>query len=112
MAERSATLKTQNAAEGGYLRLFRLGVITDLANPKALAYFTAVFTGVLPANPSFTDVALILAVVFAVELIWYAGLSLFFARPTIRKAYVALKTFLDRLFGSIIALLGLRIAVP
>lgn len=105
-------IDTAKAAQGSLLRLVRLGFITDLANPKALAYFTAVFTGVLPAAPTMTDVILILTVVVAVEFIWYAALSLFFARPKIRQAYIALKSYLDRLFGAVIALLGIRIALP
>ena len=46
----------------------RLGVFTNLANPKALAYFAAVFTSILPTDPALADSILILAVVFEVEL--------------------------------------------
>ncbi|MEO0703636.1 MAG: LysE family transporter [Pseudomonadota bacterium] len=92
------------------MALFRLGVFTNLANPKALAYFAAVFTGILPVNPTLLDAALILAIVFSVELVWYALVALVFAQPSARRAYARAKGWVDRLFGTIVAGLGARIA--
>ncbi len=90
----------------------RLGIITDLANPKALAYFTAVFTGFMPTDPSFADAAAIIAVIFGIEFVWYALVALVFSRDIPRRAYGRAKGWLDRSFGAILAALGIRIAVP
>lgn len=92
------------------LQLIRLGIWTDLANPKALAYFTAVFVTIMPTEPTLNAVLLTLVAVFTVELVWYAILSLVFSRPSPRRAYQRGKTYLDRIFGGLIAALGARIA--
>ncbi len=89
----------------------RLGVFTNLANPKALAYFAAVFTGILPTDPAFADTVLILMVVFVVELFWYAVVATLFARPAARRLYQRIKAWIDRLFGALISAIGIRIAV-
>ncbi len=94
------------------LGMIRLGMVTNLANPKALAYFAAIFTGFLPTEPGALDAVLILGTVFAVELAWYTALALVFSRPGPRRAYGRAKAWLDRVFGAIIMALGARIATP
>lgn len=91
-------------------RTFRLGVYTDLANPKALAYFAAVFSGVIPAEPTLGAAVAILTMIFVIEMGWYALVSLVFSRPTPQKLYRAAKSVLDRAFGGLIALFGAKIA--
>ncbi|WP_298912602.1 LysE family transporter [uncultured Roseobacter sp.] len=86
-----------------------LGVWTNLANPKALAYFAAVFTGILPVNVTFADAAAILAVVFIVEAAWYTSVALVFSRPAPRQIYARVKAGLERFFGALIAAFGLRL---
>ncbi len=93
-------------------RLIRLGIWTDLANPKALAYFAAVFTTIMPTEASMGWTLAILAIIFAIEMVWYTLLSLVFSRSGPRRAYIRAKGWLDRLFGALLALLGARIALP
>lgn len=92
------------------LSLVRLGVVTNLANPKALAYFAAVFVGIMPQAPSVASVAITLCVIFVIEFGWYATLSIVFSRPSPRRVYIRAKSILDRIFGGLIAALGARIA--
>ncbi len=110
---RHASAPMADASEAeviGGRRLFRLGLITNLANPKALAYFAAVFVGIMPHDPTPAAAATVLAVIFMIEFGWYALLSLLFSRPSPRRAYQRGKTHLDRIFGGLIAALGARIA--
>lgn len=93
-------------------RLVAVGLATNLANPKALAYFAAVFAGLVPADPSWGTALAILGVVFAVEFAWYAVIALVFSRPAPQRAYARLKGRADRIFGAAVVALGARIAVP
>ncbi len=93
-------------------RLVKLGVYTNLANPKALAYFAAVFTGIMPVDPTLRDAGLILTLIFFIEFGWYATVTIVFSRSAPRRFYVAAKSWLDRTFGAVLALLGIRIALP
>ena len=91
---------------------FRLGLVTNLANPKALAYFTAVFAGLMPTDPDAGLAALILGTIFVIEAAWYSALALVFSRPAPRRFYARIKLYLDRLFGAAVMALGARIALP
>ncbi|MEM9636391.1 MAG: LysE family transporter [Pseudomonadota bacterium] len=88
----------------------RMGILTNIANPKALAYFAAVFTGVLPTGMTIADAALILTVVFVVETGWYACVALVFSRAAPRRFYANIKSGTERLFGAALGLFGARIA--
>ncbi len=98
------------APDIGLWRLVRLGLITNLANPKALAYFAAVFVGIMPHDPTLTAALTVLVVIFGIEFSWYATLSILLSRASPRRVYQRGKTHLDRIFGGMIAALGARIA--
>lgn len=89
---------------------FRLGFITDLANPKALAYFTAVFATLVPADITLIQSMMLLTMIFAIEFVWYSLVSVSFSRPGVQTVYIRMKRWIDRLFGTILAALGLKLA--
>ncbi|MGZ2258212.1 LysE family translocator [Roseobacter sp. A03A-229] len=89
---------------------FWLGLWCNLANPKALAYFAAVFTGIIPQGMTWQDAVLILTVIFVVETGWYACLATVFSRSRPRRIYAQIKTRAERCFGAVLGLFGARIA--
>ncbi|MEL6840073.1 MAG: LysE family transporter [Pseudomonadota bacterium] len=103
-------LDARSATTTQGVQLVRLGVITNLANPKALAYFAAVFVGIMPADPTLAAALTVLLVIFMIEFAWYATLSILLSRPSPRRLYQNGKVHLDRVFGGMITALGARIA--
>ncbi|WP_208353178.1 LysE family translocator [Pseudaestuariivita rosea] len=99
------------AAPRGILSAIRLGVITQLANPKPAVFFGAVFIGLVPEGSSVWMLAALLGMIFANETIWYIVVAKAFSTHTARQAYVRFKTWIDRLFGGLIAVFGLKIAI-
>ncbi|MGC1495260.1 MAG: LysE family transporter [Sulfitobacter sp.] len=95
----------------GALRSFLLGLWTDLANPKALAFFAAIFSGLIPASPTLADAAAILAVVFVVECVWYAFVALVFSQPAPRRLYARIKAQLERIFAVMLGGFAVRIGL-
>ncbi|CAM5411549.1 LysE family translocator [Frigidibacter albus] len=91
------------------LSAFRLGVLTQLANPKAPVVFSAIFLGTVPQGTPAAVYAALLAVVFLNEFIWNIGVARIFSLERSRAAYISLKTIIDRSFGGLLALLGLKI---
>ncbi len=88
----------------------RLGVSTFVANPKTAIFFGAVFVGLVPADTSLAWKAIILLAVFINETIWYIIVAGIFSRAPARAAYIRAKAWIDRGFGTLIALFGLKIA--
>jgi threonine/homoserine/homoserine lactone efflux protein len=88
----------------------RLGVLTQLSNPKPAVFFGAVFVNTIPAGTSLPWIALILLLVLVNELACTLAVARAFSFAGPRRAYQRFKLYIDRTFGGILALLGIKIA--
>ncbi len=102
--------KSADALPQSALSAFRLGVVTQLINPKPAILFSAIFIGTVPPGAGWPVFAIILILVFLNETLWNIAVVRIFSLDRTRNAYVGLKTSLDRLFGGLLALLGLKLA--
>ena len=87
------------------------GFVTFASNPKTAVFFGAVFVGLVPADTPLAIRALLLAIIFTNETLWYILVARLFSIPHARSVYARLKTAIDRAFGGLIALFGVRIAL-
>jgi threonine/homoserine/homoserine lactone efflux protein len=88
----------------------RLGVLTQMANPKTAVFFGAVFVSTVPAHPTWGVIGLLLAMVFVNETLAISAFARAFSLGPMRRAYGRFKTAIDRSFGGLLAALGLKIA--
>jgi threonine/homoserine/homoserine lactone efflux protein len=88
----------------------RLGVLTQLSNPKPAVFFGAVFVNTIPVGTSPGWIALLLVAVFLNEVVCATAVARAFSFPGPRRAYLRFKTAIDRSFGGILAALGIKIA--
>jgi threonine/homoserine/homoserine lactone efflux protein len=89
---------------------FRLGLFTQLSNPKPAVLLSAIFIGTVPqGTPLWTLVAL-LTFLFTVETGWNTLVARIFSLDRTRRAYTGAKPMIDRAFGGLLGLLGLKIA--
>ncbi|MGA0586789.1 homoserine/threonine efflux transporter [Dyella sp. KRB-257] len=90
-------------------RSLRAGLLTNLANPKAVVYFASVFSALVgPAVTAATRWQLWMLV--AVEsLAWFALVATLFALPPMRRAYLRKARVIDGLAGGVFVLFGLQL---
>jgi threonine/homoserine/homoserine lactone efflux protein len=91
---------------------FRDGLVTCLANVKLAVFFVALFPQFVPSGEPMLPTALGMSVLIVVlDLVWYSTLALAVTR--VRRAFVASRWpgQLERLTGSVLIGLGLRLAV-
>lgn len=93
------------------LSAFRLGLFAQLANPKPALFFSAVFVGLVPPGTGAPVIVALLLVVFLNEALWNVLVARIFSLEPARAGYMRLKTTLDRTFGALLALLGIKLAV-
>lgn len=89
----------------------RLGLVTQLANPKPILFFGAVFVGLVPPDTPAWVLAALLMVIFVQETLWYVLVARLFSLARARSAYGRFKTHVDRAFGGLIAALAAKIAL-
>ncbi|RVV98838.1 LysE family translocator [Mesobaculum littorinae] len=100
-----------DAPPRGIAAAVRLGLATFLANPKPAVFFGAVFVGLVPADAGPLALCALLAVIFVNETLWYVLVARLLSTGRARAAYTRAKATIDRLFGGLIAMFGLRIAI-
>lgn len=79
----------------------RLGLITNLSNPKALLFFTALFSQILPANATLLDRALIVIVLTAVGLAWFVSFALLTSSHGFQRWFGRATPYIDIAAGAV-----------
>lgn len=92
-------------------RAFGQGLLTQLSNPKTLVVYGSIFAALLPRDLPTSAAWVLLALVFAIETGWYTLVALALSSAVPRQAYLRSKTVIDRLAGTVLGLLGLRLLV-
>nr|WP_242070192.1 LysE family transporter [Tabrizicola soli] len=88
---------------------YRLGLWTNLSNPKAVVIYSSIFLGTInPDTPTWVLACLILLILVA-ETAWNSLVARIFSMDRTRAVYISLKTVIDRCFGAALALLGVKI---
>ncbi|MDZ7905000.1 MAG: LysE family translocator [Cypionkella sp.] len=93
------------------LSAFKLGLFTQLANPKPAVMFSAIFLGTVPPATPLWQYGALLAVVMVNETVWNILVARIFSTSATRSRYISLKTIIDRSFGGLLALLGAKVAL-
>jgi threonine/homoserine/homoserine lactone efflux protein len=103
--------KTAGPRGIGLGRSFAYGLATQLSNPKAAVVYGSIFAALLPPAPSLRLMAALPPLILLIETGWYAIVALAFSADRPRAAYFHSKRWVDRLAGSVIGLLGVRLII-
>jgi RhtB (resistance to homoserine/threonine) family protein len=91
-------------------KLFTMGFITNALNPKATIFFLSLFSVVInPETPIFVQTIYGLWMVCA-TIIWFSLVSIFFSKDSVRAVFQRLGHWFERVMGTLLILLGLRLA--
>ncbi|EPF70682.1 LysE family translocator [Acinetobacter rudis] len=92
-----------------YAQAYRLGLVTQLSNPKTSIVLASIFTALLPKEiPSYFYVVLPL-LCFFIDAGWYSLVAVVLSAEKPRQVYLKFKTGFDRLAGGVMGLLGLKL---
>ena len=91
---------------------FRLGLLTNLTNPKALLFYSSVFAALLaPDSPPWLKLAAV-GVIIVDSTGFHVALACLFSTPRAQAGYQRIKPRVDRIAGAALAVLGLRLMLP
>ncbi len=89
---------------------FRRGLLTDLANPKAAAFFASLFAVTVPPTAPLWFDALIVALVVAVAGGWYALMACVMALEPVATLYRRVQRAVTMATGALFMALGVKLA--
>lgn len=90
---------------------FRLGLLTNLLNPKTAAFMTSLFAATFPQDASVALGAASIMVVCAISALWYSLVCFFFSRSKAQAVYDRQKRKIEKIAGTIFIAFGLKLAV-
>lgn len=88
---------------------FWLGFLTNLTNPKAVAFFASVFA--LALTPDTTAATRLTTTLLCTltAFLWFAFVAVALSTPSVRRRYEQAKNAINRVAGSILMLFGLKL---
>lgn len=92
-----------------YAQAYRLGLITQLSNPKISIILASIFTALLPKEiPTYFYIVLPL-LCFFIDAGWYSLVAVVLSAEKPRRVYLKFKKVFDRIAGGVMTLLGLKL---
>ena len=95
--------------EAGQWTYFRKGLLTNLTNPKSLAFWTSVAVVSLDPNAALATRTSAVLMVGLMGLFWHIGLAYLFSTPPAQRAYLRAKPLLSLTTGVVMGAFGTRL---
>ena len=91
------------------LEAFKAGVISNLTNPKAIAYYTGMFAATGASALPRSDQMLAIIMMPTISFLWYGSLAIFASHAAVRKFVEESRHWLDRIAGLVMIGFGTRV---
>ena len=93
------------------LQALRIGFLTNLLNPKAVVFFTAVFTQFIEPQASAATLIFYGMTSVIVEILWFSLLTSFLNDERVKSKFKAVSHWIERCCGGLLLTLGVRLAL-
>ena len=101
-----------NASVGkSFRRAFLTAFGTQISNPKTAVVFAGIFAALLPSHITPVMYVTLPLVSMLVDGLWYAFVAYALSSSGPRNTYLRFKTTFDRIGGSVMAMLGIKLIV-
>ncbi|MGO3147925.1 MAG: LysE family translocator [Leucobacter sp.] len=84
----------------------RLGFVTNISNPKALLFFTALFSQLLPLEASNLDRALIVVALTCIGLLWFVLFAWLTSAASFQRWFARATPYFDLAAGAVFLLVA------
>ena len=92
-------------------RSFQKGLLTNLANPKAIIYFGSVFSLFVGDNVGTGERWGIFLLIVLETLTWFTVVASLFALPAMRRGYQRMAKWIDGIAGTLFAGFGIHLII-
>jgi len=89
----------------------RVGFLTEITNPKGIAFFLSLFAAAVPAATPLWAKLAVLSAGGVIEVAWYTAVSYALSSGPMRADYRRVRRTVDRMLGTLLIALGLKVAL-
>lgn len=90
-------------------KAFRLGLLTDLSNPKTAIFFSSLFAVVMPPFAPVWQQVLVILIVGGIAAFWYGLVAFTMTTDRVSRLYKKVERFVTGLTGGVLTFLGFRL---
>ena len=94
----------------GFFRALIFGFLTQISNPKTAIILGAIFAALLPKTMPEYGSVLLATLAFAIDASWYCIVVFLLSTKKSQKVYLRFKKYIDSVAGSILGILGVKLA--
>ncbi len=88
-----------------------MGFLTEITNPKGIAFFLSLFAAAVPAATPLWAKLAVLSAGGVIEVAWYTAVSYALSSGPMRAGYRRVRRRVDRVLGTLLIALGLKVAL-
>lgn len=88
---------------------YKLGLLTNLSNPKTAAFVTSLFAATMPSNAPFLLGFMSVALMFLISILWYTSVAYVFSLDRFRSLYLKSRIWIERFAGAIFIGFGMKL---
>lgn len=92
------------------LKAVSMGFLTNVLNPKATLFMLGLFTVVILPNTQPAVLAIASMIIIIDTILWFMIVAYLFTHDRVQAIYKRSQTLLNKFFGGLLVLLGLKIA--
>lgn len=107
----STPCETASETSGIAAHPLRAGILTNLSNPKALLFFTALFAQLLPADASGLDRLLVFLAFTAIGVAWFTAFALCMSTQSFQRWFGRATPAIDIIAGIVFLAVALGVLV-
>jgi threonine/homoserine/homoserine lactone efflux protein len=89
---------------------FKLGLLTNLLNPKTAAFMTSLFAATIPSDASFELGVLCVVLICSISALWYSLVAALMSFQKVKSAYQKFKRSIERAAGALFIFFGVKLA--
>ena len=89
----------------------KIGLLTNLTNPKASLFFLSLFTLVVGPKINPMVLAVLALILVSTTVLWFSMVVIFLTNQKMRYFFEDNQKVINRLFGMILILIGIRIGL-
>ena len=100
-----------NQARMSQVEAFRLGLLTNLANPKSAIFVASIFAAALPDDYHWAYGLSAVALMMGISAIWYMALAVFLTNPAMSAGYLRARRLINALTGAVFVGFGAKLMI-